>query len=54
MSVLTKKSPEHENYWSLRFIALLQEMANKVDAVNGEAQQSDGAGAWQALGGSRN
>lgn len=27
MSVLTKKSPEHENYWSLRFLALLQEMA---------------------------
>lgn len=27
MSVLTKKSPEHENYWSLRCLALLQEMA---------------------------
>jgi hypothetical protein len=26
MSVLTKNSPEHENYWSLRLLALLQEM----------------------------
>ena len=29
MSVLTKKSPEHESYWSLRLLALLQDMAAK-------------------------
>jgi len=29
MSVLTKKISEHENYWSLRLLALLQEMATQ-------------------------
>ena len=27
MAVLTKKSPEHESYWSLRLLTLLQDMA---------------------------
>ena len=29
MAVLTKKSPEHESYWSLRLLTLLQEMAEQ-------------------------